>query len=161
MIKDKIKSKQALKRLLLQSKRRAKKIAFTNGCFDILHYGHAKYLEDAKRHCDILIVAINSDNSIKRLKGKKRPLIRLKDRMNIIAALESVDYVTSFDEDTPAEIITYLKPDLVIKGADYKVKDIVGARIVKEYGGSIKRIKFIKGYSVTSLVNGIIRRYSE
>jgi len=161
MITEKIKSPSTLKKILVNLKKRRKKIAFTNGCFDILHYGHVKYLEDAKKHCDILVIAVNSDSSVRKLKGKKRPLFKLSDRTKVLAALESVDYVTSFSEGTPAEIIAYLKPDIVIKGADYKVKDIVGNKIVKEYGGSVKRIKFIKGYSVTSIVKRIVRRYSE
>jgi len=159
MLYKKIKSHIALKQITSKLKKRGKKIAFTNGCFDIIHYGHAKYLEDAKEEADILIVAVNSDSSVKRLKGNKRPLYPLRDRMRIIASLSSVDYVTSFDEDTPAEIIKFLKPDLIIKGADYKIKDIVGSDIVKSYGGKVKRIKYIKGYSVTGLIDKIIKRY--
>jgi len=159
MLYKKIKKHIALKQITNRLKKRGKKIAFTNGCFDIIHYGHVKYLEDAKKKTDILMVAVNSDSSVKRLKGNKRPLYPLRDRMRIIASLSSVDYVTSFDEDTPAEIIRFLKPDLVIKGADYKIKDIVGSAIVKSYGGKVRRIKYIKGYSVTGLIDKIIKRY--
>jgi len=158
MITKKIKTPQALKKVLSTHKARARKIAFTNGCFDILHYGHAKYLEDAKAHADILIVALNSDPSVKKLKGSKRPIFTLKDRMRVIAALESVDYVTYFKEKTPAEIIAYLKPHMVIKGGDYKVRDIVGNKIVKLYGGSVKRVAYQKGYSVTSIIKKIANR---
>ena len=159
MLYKKIKNHIALKQITNRLKKRGKKIAFTNGCFDIIHYGHVKYLEDAKKCADILIVAVNSDSSVKRLKGSKRPLYPLRDRMRVIASLSSVDYVTSFGEDTPAEIIRFLKPDLVIKGADYQIKDIVGSDIVKSYGGKVRRIKYIKGYSVTGLIDKIIKHY--
>ncbi|NQT89864.1 MAG: D-glycero-beta-D-manno-heptose 1-phosphate adenylyltransferase [Candidatus Omnitrophica bacterium] len=159
MITDKIKNRQSLKRILTRLKKKGVKVAFTNGCFDILHYGHVKYLEDAARCADILIVAINNDASVKRLKGKKRPVFGLKDRARLVASLESVDFVTSFHEDTPAEIISYLKPDIVIKGADYKVKDIVGNRIVKAYGGSVRNVRYHKGYSVTAIIKRIAREF--
>ena len=160
MIADKVKNPAALKRILSALKKKGKRIAFTNGCFDILHYGHAKYLEDAKKLADILIVAVNDDSSVRRLKGAKRPLFLLGDRMKVLAALESVDFVTFFKEDTPAEIITLLKPDLVIKGGDYAVKEIVGNDIVSSYGGRVRRVKFQAGYSVSSLIKKILTRYS-
>lgn len=160
MIARKIKSPKALKKIIANLKKTGKKIGFTNGCFDILHYGHLKYLEEAKRYSDVLIVAINSDNSVRRLKGKIRPIFPLLDRMRVTASLESVDYVTYFEEDTPAGIISYLKPDVIIKGADYKIKDIVGKNIVESYGGSVKTARYHKGYSVTGIIRRIIRRYS-
>ncbi|MFH1868312.1 MAG: D-glycero-beta-D-manno-heptose 1-phosphate adenylyltransferase [Candidatus Omnitrophota bacterium] len=160
MINDKIKSPSELKKIITALKKKAKTVGFTNGCFDILHYGHVKYLEDAGKKADILIAALNSDASVNRLKGKRRPLCALKDRMRLIASLESVDYVTSFSEDTPAVIVAYLKPDIVIKGSDYKIADIVGGDIVKAYGGSVKNVKFHKGHSVTSLIKRIVKRYA-
>jgi len=159
MISDKIKSPKALKAIISGRGKKAERVVFTNGCFDILHYGHVKYLEDARRKGDLLIVAVNSDNSVKRLKGPKRPLCSLRDRMRVLAGLSSVDYIVPFKEDTPAEIIEYLKPDILIKGADYKIEDIAGKEIVKSYGGIVKRVEFLKGFSVTSLINKIIRRY--
>ena len=159
MITGKIKSPNALKAIILGLKKKAKKIAFTNGCFDILHYGHVKYLEDAKKNTDYLIVAVNSDDSVRRLKGAKRPLCALNDRMKVLSGLSSVDYIVSFSEDTPFEIIQYLKPDILIKGADYKVKDIVGNDIVRSYGGTVKRVEYLKGFSVTSLIKKIVTRY--
>ncbi len=159
MISSKIKAPKALKAIISDRGKKAKRVVFTNGCFDILHYGHVKYLEDARKKGDLLIVAVNSDNSVKRLKGPKRPLCSLRDRMRVLAGLSSVDYVVPFKEDTPAEIIKYLKPDILIKGADYKIEDIVGKEIVKSYGGTVKRIEFLKGFSVTSLINKITRRY--
>jgi rfaE bifunctional protein nucleotidyltransferase chain/domain len=161
MLLKKIKSRMALKQELSKLDKQGKRIAFTNGCFDVLHYGHVKYLEDAKKKCDILVVAVNDDSSIKRLKGNKRPVCVLKDRMRVLAGLSSVDYVTWFREDTPFEIIGYLKPGILIKGADYKIKDIVGSDIVKRYGGTVKRIKYIKGYSVTGLIDKIKKSYSK
>ena len=160
MISNMIKSKLSLKKTLTSLKAQGKKIAFTNGCFDILHYGHIKYLEDAKKHCDKLIVAVNTDSSVKKLKGKKRPINSLKDRMRMLAALKSVDFVVSFNEDTPSKIIDYLRPDILIKGADYKIKDIIGNTVVKSYGGKVKRIKYQKGYSVSSLISKIVKRYA-
>jgi len=160
MIKNKVKSPKALKTLIAKLKKRHKKIVFTNGCFDMLHYGHAQYLESAKTHGDILIVGINSDRSVTGLKGSKRPIQGLADRMRIVAALESVDYVTHFGEETPAEIIGYLKPDLIVKGADYRLNDIVGKHIVEPYGGSVKKVKYLRGHSVTGLIKKIVKRYS-
>jgi len=159
MISSKIKTPKALKAIIKDRGRRPMSVAFTNGCFDILHYGHVKYLEDAAKGADILVVAVNSDDSVKRLKGRNRPLSLLKDRMRVLAGLSSVDYLVSFDEDTPLEIIQYLAPDILVKGADYKVKDIVGSDIVKSYGGIVRRIAYLKGFSVTSIINKIARRY--
>jgi rfaE bifunctional protein nucleotidyltransferase chain/domain len=159
MLHKKIKSSIALKKTISEIKKRKKKVSFTNGCFDVLHYGHVKYLEDAKKCADILIVAVNSDESVKRLKGKKRPIVPLKDRMRVLAALSCIDYVTWFREDTPLEIIKHLKPDIIVKGADYQVKDIVGGKTVKSYGGKVKRVKYLKGYSVSGLIHKILRRY--
>ena len=155
---SKIKTRTVLKKLITSHKRAGKRIAFTNGCFDILHYGHVKYLQNAKKSADILIVAINSDSSVRGLKGRKRPIVTLKNRMGVVAALESVDYVTSFNESTPAKIITFLKPDIVIKGGDYKPDEIVGKNIVSAYGGSVKSVAFEKGHSVTSLIKRIAKR---
>ena len=157
----KIKSRIALKKAVDKIKTKGGRIAFTNGCFDILHYGHVKYLEDAKKCADILIVAVNDDASVRRLKGDKRPIFSLEGRMKVLAGLSSVDYVTWFNEDTPAEIIKHLKPDIIVKGADYKIKDIVGSGIVKSYGGKVKRVKYLKGYSVSGLIDKITKRYGK
>jgi rfaE bifunctional protein nucleotidyltransferase chain/domain len=161
MLEDKIKGPGYLKKITDRYVRKGRTIGFTNGCFDILHYGHVKYLEAARKHCDILIVAVNDDGSVKRLKGEKRPIFSLKDRTRVLAALSSVDYVTWFKQDTPIEIIEYLRPDIIIKGADYKKEDIVGGSIVKSYGGKVKRIRYIKGYSVTGIIDNIIGFYKK
>ncbi|MFH1577576.1 MAG: D-glycero-beta-D-manno-heptose 1-phosphate adenylyltransferase [Candidatus Omnitrophota bacterium] len=156
LIKDKIKSHRELKTIISRLKKRGQRIAFTNGCFDIIHLGHITYLEKAKKSADLLIVAINSDRSVKKLKGKNRPVKKLKSRMAIIAALESVDFVTYFRETTPFEIIKLLKPDILIKGGDWNKDRIVGKDIVRDYGGQIKTIPYIKGYSSSKIIRRLI-----
>lgn len=135
--------------------RKNKKIVFTNGCFDVLHRGHTDYLQKSKELGDILIVALNSDDSIKRLKGEERPLNNLDDRLAVISALESVDFVTSFNDDTPIKLISLLKPDLLVKGGDWAVEDIVGAKEVISWGGKVSTIKYIDGKSTTTLIEKI------
>lgn len=157
MINSKIKNIAQLKKIITKLKVKGKTIVFTNGCFDLLHYGHVKYLEDAKRKGDILIVAVNSDSSVKKIKGKKRPIINEKDRMNIIAALESVDYVVLFKEKTPLRIIKSLKPDILVKGADWGKKDIVGADFISGRGGKVYSRKLVRGRSTTNLIKKIAR----
>jgi len=155
----KIKSLAELKKILVGLKKKGKRVVFTNGCFDILHYGHVMYLEAAKKKGDILIVAVNSDASVKRIKGLKRPLVSELDRANIIAALESVNYVVIFSEDTPLEIIKKLKPDILIKGSDWKDKPIVGADFVRASGGKVAVIKLAKGRSTTGIIRKIIETF--
>jgi len=131
-----------------------KKIVFTNGCFDILHVGHVKYLEKAKKHGDILVVGINSDDSVARLKGKNRPINTLNDRSCIIASLKSVDYVIPFEEDTPIDLITEIVPDILVKGGDYKGKKVVGEEIAKE----LVLIDFVEGRSTSSTITKIQKK---
>jgi D-beta-D-heptose 7-phosphate kinase/D-beta-D-heptose 1-phosphate adenosyltransferase len=159
MYKDKILSKKALLKEIKKLKKNNKKIGFTNGCFDILHAGHVKYLQDAKNKCDILIVAVNSDSSVKKIKGKKRPINSQKARQIVVAGLEAVDYVVLFSETTPLKIIKNIKPDVLIKGADWKKKDIVGAKEVLSSGGKIARITFLKGYSTSTIIKKISANY--
>ena len=128
-----------------------KKVVFTNGCFDILHLGHVKYLQSAKKLGDILIVGVNSDRSVKKLKGDDRPINNQYDRAYLLASLECVDYVVIFDEDTPYELIKRVKPDILVKGADYKESEVVGRDIAKE----VKLIEFIDGKSTTNIINRI------
>lgn len=136
----------------VRRKNRDKKIVFTNGCFDILHRGHVELLSRAKSLGDILVVGINSDDSVKRLKGKSRPFMSDMDRAEILLAFAAVDFVTIFEEDTPLEAITELEPDVLVKGAEYETKDIVGAEFVAKLGGSVVRIGMLPGYSTTSIV---------
>ncbi|MDD5504532.1 MAG: D-glycero-beta-D-manno-heptose 1-phosphate adenylyltransferase [Candidatus Omnitrophica bacterium] len=157
----KIKSAESLKAIIRRLKLQGKKTAFTNGCFDILHYGHIKYLEEAKKNADILIVAVNDDGSVTRLKGLERPICPLKERMGVLAGLSSVDFVTSFSQDTPCDIIKYLRPDIILKGADYKIKEIAGAGFVKSYGGKVQRIRYLKGCSASGIIKRILARYGK
>ncbi len=131
------------------------KIVFTNGCFDIIHAGHVGYLDDARKQGDRLIVAVNGDASIKRLKGEGRPINTLDRRMTVLAGLGSVDWVVSFDEDTPERLLRRLKPDVLVKGGDYKEDQVVGADLIKSYGGEVKVLSFFDNCSTTSIVNRI------
>jgi rfaE bifunctional protein nucleotidyltransferase chain/domain len=151
MIRKKILSPGALAGVL--KKRAGNKVVFTNGCFDILHAGHVTYLERARKLGDILIVALNSDASTRRLKGAGRPVNPLQDRAKVVAALESVSYVTSFGEDTPLRLIKTLKPDILVKGGDYEVKKIVGYEDVIASGGSVKTLPFLEGRSTTKIIS--------
>lgn len=158
LIELKIKSLANLKDIAAALKKKGKRIVFTNGCFDILHYGHAKYLEDAKGRGDILIVGVNSDSSIRRIKGKKRPIIREHDRLRLLSALESVDYVVLFSEDTPIKLIRSIRPDILIKGSDWDKAAIVGADFVLSYGGKVDTVKLLKGRSTTNLIKKIAKK---
>ncbi|MEO0285493.1 MAG: D-glycero-beta-D-manno-heptose 1-phosphate adenylyltransferase [candidate division WOR-3 bacterium] len=153
MSKQKIKTGQELIDIL-DRVRTAKTIVFTNGCFDIIHRGHIEYLYFAKSQGDILVVAVNSDDSVKRIKGPERPINRLEDRMIVLSALEMVDFVVSFEEDTPYEIIKMIKPHIIVKGGDYRVEDVVGKEIVEAYGGRVVIAPFVEGFSTS----GILRR---
>jgi rfaE bifunctional protein nucleotidyltransferase chain/domain len=132
-----------------------KKIVFTNGCFDILHRGHIEYLTKAKEFGDVLIVGLNSDTSVQRLKGKDRPINPESDRARILDALKPVDYVVIFEEDTPLHLIQMVKPDVLVKGGDYKVEEIVGSEYVISYGGKVEIIPFVEGKSTTKIIQKI------
>ncbi len=132
-------------------------MVFTNGCFDLLHVGHVMLFYKARSYGDVLVVAINSDESMKRLKGPSRPLVPESSRAKVLAALEPVDYVVTFGEDTPAEIIKALKPDILVKGGDYKLDQIVGREDVKK----VIRFPVVEGYSTTNLIKKIIRAYGK
>jgi len=148
-IEDKIISWQRAKEIIEQKRANGKKVIFTNGCFDILHRGHAFYLNQAKKLGDILVVGLNSDSSVKRLKGESRPINQQEDRAYLLCALESVDYVVIFSEDTPYELIDTIKPNILVKGADYKGKEVIGSNLVDE----VKLIEFVDGKSTTNIVN--------
>lgn len=137
----------------LEKKRRTgSRIVFTNGCFDILHAGHITYLKEAKKSGDILVVGVNSDESVKRLKGESRPVNALGDRLMLLSALEYVDYVVPFQEDTPLELIKAIKPDVLVKGGDYRVDTIVGAKEVLDRGGAVRVLPFVEGRSTTGIL---------
>ena len=136
-------------------KTEGKKIVFTNGCFDLLHPGHIDYLEKAAAHGDVFVIGLNDDDSIRRLKGKTRPISPLKDRMIMLAALRAVNLVVPFSEDTPLNLITALMPDTLIKGGDYQPDDIIGASEVRDNGGEVLVIPFVDGYSSSKLIQRI------
>jgi len=142
-------------------KEEKKKVVFTNGCFDVLHAGHVDYLNKTKAAGDVLILGLNSDTSVKRIKGAKRPIVKEEERAFILSNLKAVDYVTLFDEDTPQEIISELIPDILIKGADWAIDKIVGRDIVEANGGEVKTISFVTDQSTTNIIQTIIERYGK
>jgi rfaE bifunctional protein nucleotidyltransferase chain/domain len=144
--------------ILAEIRKLNKKIAFTNGCFDILHRGHVEYLEKAKKYADILVLGLNSDSSVRRLKGEPRPYVNEADRAYILSRLEAVDVVCFFDQDTPLELLKRVKPDFLIKGGDYKLDQIVGRELVESQGGQVFTIPFIEGKSSTSIIDQIKTR---
>ncbi|MRJ06210.1 MAG: D-glycero-beta-D-manno-heptose 1-phosphate adenylyltransferase [Epsilonproteobacteria bacterium] len=151
----KIVGEKEIGKIVEELKEEGKKIVFTNGCFDILHYGHIRYLQKAKKLGDVLIVGLNSDESVKRLKGEKRPINPQYQRAYLLASLEVVDFVVIFEEDTPEQLIKIVTPDILVKGGDYRNKKIVGADIAKE----VKLIEFVEGESTTSIITRILERY--
>lgn len=156
-IKSKILSEDNLNILINEWREKNQKIVFTNGCFDLLHLGHIDYLAKAKDLGDKLIIGVNTDDSVRRLKGVYRPLQDENSRLHILAALEFVDAVILFNEDTPYELIKKIQPDVLVKGADYKIEDIVGYDIVTSRGGSVKTIEYLEGYSTTSIEQKILK----
>lgn len=157
MSASKIKTVPQLKKIISRLRKAGKSIVFTNGCFDLVHYGHVSCLEKAKAKGDVLIVALNSDASVKRLKGKNRPVVCQKFRAAVIAALGSVDFVVIFDEDTPYTVISVLQPDVLVKGGDWKVRDIAGSDIVLARGGKVMSIRYVPGFSTTNLIKKIAK----
>ncbi len=132
-----------------------KKIVFTNGCFDILHKGHVTYLNEARKLGDLLLVGLNSDASVKRLKGPERPINNELDRQFVLSQLKAVDFVEIFDQDTPLELILKVKPSILVKGGDWKIEQIVGAKEVLASGGEVFSLNFVDGYSTTSIIHKI------
>ena len=153
-IKNKIQDWKAIQQTTSEWKISNQKIVFTNGCFDILHYGHIHYLAEARALGDKLVIGLNSADSVKRLKGKNRPINDDLTRLYILAALECVDAVVIF-EDTPLQLVKIVVPDILVKGGDYRPEDIVGSDVVLENGGQVKSLAFVKGYSTTSIENKI------
>lgn len=152
-------TREEIKKIRAELKEQNKKVVFTNGCFDIIHSGHVDYLVKAKQLGDILIVGLNTDASVKRIKGDKRPILKQDERAFIVSNLKPVDYVTFFDEDTPAEIITDLIPDILVKGADWSIDKIVGRDVVESNGGEVKTIEFVNDQSTSKIIQTILSRY--
>lgn len=157
----KIVSREELVFLRNQAEKEGKKVVFTNGCFDILHRGHIEIFQKSKSLGDILIVGLNSDASVKMLKGNKRPIVNEDDRAVVVAALECVDYVCLFEEETPAEIIKQVKPDILVKGGDYKIEDIVGRETVWEHGGEVVAVPLVEGKATRSIIEKIVNLYGK
>lgn len=156
---EKIKNIKAIKSIVARLKARRKKVVFTNGCFDILHVGHIRYLRKAKKLGDILVVGLNTDRSVKEIKGAKRPIVPQKDRAEVLAALEFVDYVVLFDEPDPFSLIEKVKPTILVKGADWPKDRIIGRAVVEKAGGRVFRIPLVPGASSTGVIERIIRAY--
>jgi D-beta-D-heptose 7-phosphate kinase/D-beta-D-heptose 1-phosphate adenosyltransferase len=159
MFYTKLISKEDLKKKMTVLQKENKKFVFTNGCFDLLHPGHVLYLQDTKKLGDYLILAINTDNSVHKLKGETRPIYSEDERAEILSGLACVDFVCLFDEDTPYEIINYLKPDILAKGGDYSLDTIVGRDIVESNGGKVVVIPFVENKSTTNIVQKILSNF--
>ena len=157
----KIKSRAELSAILKDLREKGKRVVFTNGCFDLLHPGHLRYLEEARSWGDLLVVAINSDDSVRRLKGPHRPIIDERSRCEIIAGLHCVDFVTVFSEDTPREIIDELLPGVLVKGGDWPVDQIVGRDTVEKHGGKVMNINFQDGHSTSGIIERILKTAAE
>ncbi|MDP2683132.1 MAG: D-glycero-beta-D-manno-heptose 1-phosphate adenylyltransferase [Deltaproteobacteria bacterium] len=156
MAKNKLVALRTLKKHIGSARKKGKIIVFTNGCFDIIHAGHVRYLNKAKSLGDILIAGLNSDISVKKIKGEKRPIVPQKERAEVLSGLEAVDYVVIFNEPTPIKLIKAVLPDVLVKGADWAGHAIVGADVVKKAGGRIARIKLVKGRSTTNIIKKIL-----
>ena len=151
-------SKKTALDAIAKHKQRKERVVFTNGCFDILHLGHIQYLAKAKSLGNVLVVGLNSDASVKRLKGEKRPIVTEGERAEMLLALKAVDYVIVFDEDTPYELIKEVCPDLLVKGGDWTEDKIVGSDIVRANGGEVKSLAFLEGHSTTNIIQTILDR---
>jgi len=155
-LEKKVLNRKTIKKIVERLKKEGKKIIFTNGCFDILHPGHIKLLKEAKKRGDCLIVGLNSDKSIKKIKGKKRPILEENARAKILSAIEYVDFIVFFDEKTPYKLIKYLRPNFLVKGADWGKKEIIG----KEFVEKVYRVTLLKNFSTTSIINHILKKFS-
>jgi len=156
---SKIKNLDVLTHVIAKERSRGKKVVFTNGCFDLLHVGHVKYLQKARELGDLLVVGLNTDASVRRLKGEKRPLIEESERAHILAALDCIDYVVLFDEDTPLTVIEALAPAILVKGGDYNVDEVVGREVVEAHGGHVELIQFVDGRSTSRIIEKILGSY--
>ena len=160
-MKKKIKERKELLRIIKNLKAKGKQIVFTNGCFDVLHLGHVRYLEEAKALGDVLVVGVNSDSSVRKLKGPKRPILPEQERTEILSGLGCVDYITIFNEADPLKLITSLKPNLLVKGGDWTREQIVGREVVERSGGELVIIPFVKGASTSNVIDTILKRFQK
>ncbi len=154
-LKGKIVSRTEIQEIALELKKASKTIVFSNGCFDLVHRGHVEYLAQARDLADVFILGLNTDASVRRLKGAQRPLQDEMARAVLMAGFSFIDYVVLFDEDTPYELISEIIPDVLVKGNDYKLEDVVGYDVVTQNGGAVKTIPLVEGYSTTNIVEKI------
>ncbi len=159
-MKSKIKKRHELAAIIEKEKKSGKTIVFTNGCFDLIHVGHVRYLSEAKKKGDILVIGLNSDSSVKMIKGDKRPVTPEDQRAEVLSALFFVDYITIFDEPDPLNIIKLVKPDILVKGADWAEHEIIGSDFVKSIGGKTQRIALVPSVSTTNIIGKIAGLYS-
>ena len=160
-MKQKIKERKELLRIIKELKAKRKRIVFTNGCFDLLHIGHVRYLEKAKGLGDVLVIGVNSDTSVRKLKGPQRPIRPEEERAEILSSLGCVDYVTLFSELDPLKLITSLHPDVLVKGGDWTKEQIVGGDVVERSGGEVVIIPFVGKASTSNLIENILKRYEK
>jgi len=160
-MRQKIKERKELFKIIKELKARRKRIVFTNGCFDLLHIGHVRYLEEAKALGDVLVVGVNSDTSVRKLKGPQRPILSEEERTEILSGLECVDYVTLFNEMDPLNLITSLQPDVLVKGGDWAKEQIVGREVVERSGGEVVILPFVGKASTSTLIETILKRYEK
>ena len=160
-MKEKIKQRKELLKIIKDLKAKGKRIVFTNGCFDLLHIGHIRYLEEARALGDFLVVGVNSDSSVRKLKGPQRPVLPEEERAEILSGLGCVDYITLFDEIDPLKLITSLHPHILVKGGDWTKEQTVGKEVVERSGGEVVIIPFVKGASTSNLIKTILGRYEK
>lgn len=159
MMIEKIKSREALAQIVQDLKAKGKRVVFTNGCFDLLHVGHIRYLEKARSLGELLVVGLNSDRSVRSIKGPLRPILPQEERAEILSGLWCVDFITLFDEPTPIELIILLKPHVLVKGGDWTKETTVGKEVVEASGGEVVILPFVEGSSSTNIIETIIKRY--
>ncbi len=154
-----LKTLEEIKSIRKKLREEKKKVVFTNGCFDLIHAGHVDYITKAKELGDVLIVGLNSDSSVRSIKGDKRPILKEGERAFIMSSLKPVDYVVLFDEDTPANLIAEIIPDILVKGADWSIENIVGRDVVEANGGEVKTIRFVNDQSTSKIIKYILDKY--
>jgi len=161
MLKTKLKNKTGMRAVARRMRKAGGKLVFTNGCFDIIHAGHIELLKKARHLGDALVVAVNSDDSVKKIKSAGRPITPESERLEILAAITYVDHLILFDEADPLELIKAILPDILVKGGDWKKEDIIGAKEVLESGGKVSTIRYLSGHSTTEMINRIIERHTK
>jgi rfaE bifunctional protein nucleotidyltransferase chain/domain len=161
MSTDRIKTLEELLEIRQQLRREGKKLVFTNGCFDILHAGHVRYLNQARAMGDVLVLALNSDDSVRTLKGANRPIVPENERAEVLAALACVDYIFLFDDLTPQRVIDAIVPDILVKGADWGISEIVGRETVEQAGGEVRSLPLVEGASTTNIIQKILSQFGK